>query len=215
MLLELRRNSWVIWSVILTRFVTYSLTHQFHILNYFLAEFQPYLLVVGRYDLSNLFLILVDSPPFVVNRWLSVRFNLLSSVVIGITGLVCLVTPSISASTAGFALAFASMITGNLLYLVCFKWRWLWTIFKIELLLGYRICRTWTIHGMTFPLDRLGVSYLRLGRLRTCQRILRNRSWAAGDYWAEALSLMAIQWSDQMRGSCHSLRCRSSTAIFV
>ena len=92
--------------------------------------------------MSNLFLILVDSPPFVVNRWLSVRFNLLSSVVIGITGLVCLVTPSISASTAGFALAFASMITGNLLYLVCFKWRWLWTIFKIELLLGYRICRT-------------------------------------------------------------------------
>ena len=47
----------------------------------------------------------------VVNRWLSVRFNLLSSVVIGVTGLVVLVTPSVDASLAGFALAFASNIT--------------------------------------------------------------------------------------------------------
>ena len=114
--------------------------------------------------------ILVDSPPFVVNRWLLVRFNLLSSVIVGVTGIMCLVTPSISASTAGFALAFASMVTSNLLTLVCFEWRWLWTIFKVELLLGYKICRTWTIYGMTFPLDICcisGVSYLPLGRLRT------------------------------------------------
>ena len=71
-----------------------------------------------------------------MNRWLSVRFNLLSAVVVGVTGLVCLLTPSISASTAGFALAFASTITGDLLFMVCFKWRWLWTIFEVELLLG-------------------------------------------------------------------------------
>jgi len=53
-----------------------------------------------------------------VNRWLSVRFNLLSAGIVGSTALVCLVTPSISASMAGFALAFASTITGDLLFMV-------------------------------------------------------------------------------------------------
>lgn len=53
-----------------------------------------------------------------VNRWLSVRFNLVSSGIVGATGLVCLVTPGISASFAGFALAFASTITGDLLFMV-------------------------------------------------------------------------------------------------
>ncbi|KAF8955330.1 multidrug resistance-associated ABC transporter [Flammula alnicola] len=53
-----------------------------------------------------------------VNRWLSVRFNLLSAGIVGATGLVCLITPGISASTAGFALAFASTITGDLLFMV-------------------------------------------------------------------------------------------------
>ncbi|KIM46655.1 hypothetical protein M413DRAFT_440257 [Hebeloma cylindrosporum] len=53
-----------------------------------------------------------------VNRWLSVRFNLLSAGVVGATGLVCLITPSISASMAGYALAFASTITGDLLFMV-------------------------------------------------------------------------------------------------
>ncbi|EKM77362.1 hypothetical protein AGABI1DRAFT_130448 [Agaricus bisporus var. burnettii JB137-S8] len=53
-----------------------------------------------------------------VNRWLSVRFNLVSAAIVGATGLVCLVTPSISASFAGFALAFASTITGDLLFMV-------------------------------------------------------------------------------------------------
>ena len=62
----------------------------------------------------------VDSPSFVVNRWLEVRFNLLSAAVVGVTALVCLVTPSISASTAGLTLAFASTITHDLLFLVCF-----------------------------------------------------------------------------------------------
>ncbi|KAF8154768.1 multidrug resistance-associated ABC transporter [Crassisporium funariophilum] len=53
-----------------------------------------------------------------VNRWLSVRFNLLSAGIVGATALVCLITPGISASMAGFALAFASTITGDLLFMV-------------------------------------------------------------------------------------------------
>jgi ABC-type multidrug transport system fused ATPase/permease subunit len=55
-----------------------------------------------------------------VNRWLSIRFNLLSAAIVGAAGLACLVTPNISASLAGFALAFASSITGDLLFMVCF-----------------------------------------------------------------------------------------------
>ncbi|KAH9478408.1 ABC transporter 7 [Psilocybe cubensis] len=53
-----------------------------------------------------------------VNRWLSVRFNLLSAGIVGSTALVCLITPSITASMAGFALAFASTITNDLLFMV-------------------------------------------------------------------------------------------------
>jgi len=53
-----------------------------------------------------------------VNRWLSVRFNLLSSGLVGVTGLACLITPNITASMAGFALAFASTITSDLLFMV-------------------------------------------------------------------------------------------------
>jgi hypothetical protein len=48
-----------------------------------------------------------------VNRWLSVRFNLTSSVAVGITGVVVLLTPSIDASLAGFALAFVSMMMND------------------------------------------------------------------------------------------------------
>lgn len=53
-----------------------------------------------------------------VNRWLSMRFNLLSSAIVGATALVSLLTPSISAPLAGFALAFASTITMDLLFMV-------------------------------------------------------------------------------------------------
>jgi len=53
-----------------------------------------------------------------VNRWLSARFNLLSSVVLGITGVTAMLTPGVDAALAGFALAFASTITGDLLFLV-------------------------------------------------------------------------------------------------
>ncbi|KAF8438137.1 hypothetical protein L210DRAFT_968152 [Boletus edulis BED1] len=53
-----------------------------------------------------------------VNRWLSMRFNLLSSLVVGLAGAVAVYNPSISAALAGFALSFASNITHNLLFLV-------------------------------------------------------------------------------------------------
>lgn len=49
----------------------------------------------------------------IVNRWLSVRFNLISACVIGITGFVAVASPAINASLAGFALAFASTITND------------------------------------------------------------------------------------------------------
>ena len=48
-----------------------------------------------------------------VNRWLSARFNLLSSAVIGITAFVAVLTPSIDASLAGFALAFATSLLSD------------------------------------------------------------------------------------------------------
>lgn len=64
----------------------------------------------------------------------------------------------------------------------------------------------WHFHW--YLLHFLCVSHLRLGRPRTCQGILWCKTWASGVYRAEALPLMAVQWSDQMRGSCHSLRCR-------
>ncbi|KAH9932956.1 multidrug resistance-associated ABC transporter [Fomitopsis serialis] len=53
-----------------------------------------------------------------VNRWLSVRFDLLSSAVIGVTAFVCVLTPGITASLAGMALAFSSTILNDLLFLV-------------------------------------------------------------------------------------------------
>ncbi|ETW77907.1 ABC transporter [Heterobasidion irregulare TC 32-1] len=53
-----------------------------------------------------------------VNRWLSVRFNLLSSAIVGVTAVVAILTPSIDAALAGFILAFASTITNDILFLV-------------------------------------------------------------------------------------------------
>ncbi|KAG8989939.1 hypothetical protein FRB93_003401 [Tulasnella sp. JGI-2019a] len=53
-----------------------------------------------------------------VNRWLSCRFNLLSSGVVGITGVLVLLNKNINASFAGFALAFASGVTNDLLFTV-------------------------------------------------------------------------------------------------
>ncbi|KAG9126425.1 hypothetical protein FRC07_003485 [Ceratobasidium sp. 392] len=53
-----------------------------------------------------------------VNRWLSVRFNLLSAGVVALTAVVVLVDTNVTASFAGFALAFASTITSDLLFMV-------------------------------------------------------------------------------------------------
>ncbi|TCD67258.1 hypothetical protein EIP91_000335 [Steccherinum ochraceum] len=53
-----------------------------------------------------------------VSRWLTARFNLLSSAVLGVAGFAAVLSPSISASTAGLALTFASTITSDLLFLV-------------------------------------------------------------------------------------------------
>ncbi|KAL5499202.1 hypothetical protein ACEPAH_1720 [Sanghuangporus vaninii] len=53
-----------------------------------------------------------------VNRWVSTRFNLLSSAIVGATGVVALINPNITASLAGFTLAFASTVTNDLLFMV-------------------------------------------------------------------------------------------------
>jgi ABC-type multidrug transport system fused ATPase/permease subunit len=52
-----------------------------------------------------------------LNRWISARFNLLSSAVVGITAVVCLVS-GVSAASAGFALSFAGTVSGDLLFVV-------------------------------------------------------------------------------------------------
>ncbi|KAJ7598811.1 multidrug resistance-associated ABC transporter [Mycena floridula] len=53
-----------------------------------------------------------------VNRWLSVRFNTLSTGVVASMALVAVLNPGINASLAGFALAFANAISGDLLFMV-------------------------------------------------------------------------------------------------
>ncbi|KAH7906727.1 multidrug resistance-associated ABC transporter [Hygrophoropsis aurantiaca] len=53
-----------------------------------------------------------------VNRWLAARYDLLSAATVGLIGIIAVLTPSISASLAGFALAFASSMTFTLLFLV-------------------------------------------------------------------------------------------------
>ncbi|KAJ7126325.1 P-loop containing nucleoside triphosphate hydrolase protein [Mycena epipterygia] len=58
---------------------------------------------------------------WVVNRWLSIRFNMLSSIIMGAISLVAVLNGSISASLAGFALAFANTITGDLRFLVALE----------------------------------------------------------------------------------------------
>ena len=48
---------------------------------------------------------------YAVNRWLSVRFNLYSSGIIGLAAFGTILTPTIDAALAGFILAFASTVT--------------------------------------------------------------------------------------------------------
>lgn len=50
-----------------------------------------------------------------LNRWISCRFNLLSSVVLGVTAVAVLIAP-VSAGQAGFALTFAASVSNDLLF---------------------------------------------------------------------------------------------------
>lgn len=53
------------------------------------------------------------------NRWISVRYSLLSAFLVGVTAVILLVAvKNINASIAGFALTFALNITSDMLYLV-------------------------------------------------------------------------------------------------
>ena len=98
---------------------------------------------VPIWELSMLVSRILMSPP--VNRWLSVRFNLVSAAIVGATGLVCLVTPRITASFAGFALAFASTITGDLLFMVSNVI--LFEFLECKKKSGSTICWSGTING--------------------------------------------------------------------
>lgn len=51
----------------------------------------------------------------IVNRWLSSQFTMLSSAVVGIVGLIAVVT-HLDASLSGFALSFAATITFDVSY---------------------------------------------------------------------------------------------------
>ncbi|KAH8986771.1 ATP-binding cassette transporter [Lactarius hatsudake] len=53
-----------------------------------------------------------------VNRWLTIRLNLLSAVIVGLVAFVSILTPSIDAALAGFILAFASTVTNDILFMV-------------------------------------------------------------------------------------------------
>lgn len=53
-----------------------------------------------------------------MNRWLSIRFNIISAAILGLTALFAVLNPRIDASLAGFALTFANTITGDILFLV-------------------------------------------------------------------------------------------------
>jgi hypothetical protein len=48
-----------------------------------------------------------------VNRWLSMRFDLLSSLIAGVTGLIVVASPTIDAALAGIALTFALNATND------------------------------------------------------------------------------------------------------
>lgn len=82
-----------------------------------------------------------------VNRWLSIRFNLISCCIIAIVGFVAVLSPAISASLAGFALAFASTITMD----VCLELHSLFSGIKLTIFLdsfrGSTIRRVRAVYG--------------------------------------------------------------------
>ena len=61
---------------------------------------------------------LTNLTPATVNRWISVRFNMLSSAIVSLTAVVMLLNHRVDAAAAGFALAFITSLTSDLLFLV-------------------------------------------------------------------------------------------------
>jgi ABC-type multidrug transport system fused ATPase/permease subunit len=74
--------------------------------------------LADRQDCESLDLWYVSYWPTSRSQLMSARFNLLSSVVIGVTALICLYAPGVDASMAGFALAFANTSSHDLLFVV-------------------------------------------------------------------------------------------------
>jgi hypothetical protein len=73
-------------------------------------------LALGRY--GPLLQIIISTHILIVNRWISIRFNMLSSIIIGITAVVILLNTNIDASYAGLAMTFIMGLTGDILFLV-------------------------------------------------------------------------------------------------
>lgn len=71
-------------------------------------------------DLVGIPLFCFDTAKFcrTVNRWLSARFNVLSSLIVGLTAVTILITPGTNAAMAGFAMSFANTIAHELLFVV-------------------------------------------------------------------------------------------------
>jgi hypothetical protein len=55
----------------------------------------------------------MDTGHLQMPRWLSVRFNMLSAVIVGLTAFVVVLAPNIDAALAGVALTFAMSVTGD------------------------------------------------------------------------------------------------------
>ena len=77
-------------------------------------------LIIGagmvRIELFSMYLKIRRALELVVNRWISARFNILSSFIVGVTAILVLVSPNISAAQAGFALAFSSTVSMEVSY---------------------------------------------------------------------------------------------------
>jgi hypothetical protein len=79
-----------------------------------MLEYEPILLDVGRCAWNMYYTILAyPLTLYTVNRWLSIRFNLFSAIIVGVAAFGIILTPTIDAALAGFILAFASTVTND------------------------------------------------------------------------------------------------------
>ena len=71
-------------------------------------ELEPVLLDVGQYVIVFMLIrgFFTETSSNAANRWLSLRFSLVTSIVSSTMALTAVLTPSIDAATAGFALSF-------------------------------------------------------------------------------------------------------------